>query len=88
MTDRRIDSGLLARRAIKNALSSVRGLYGKLRREVIHGKDRIRRRSCVNETQPELTAASAMQLDDEELRNLRNENLENELRELAMKMNN
>ncbi|OAD55126.1 hypothetical protein WN48_05557 [Eufriesea mexicana] len=87
MTDRRIDSGLLARRAIKNALSSVRGLYGKLRREVIHGNDRIERQNCVNEMAGRLTAFG-MQLDDEEQRNLRNENLENELRELAMKMNN
>lgn len=85
MTDRRIDSGLLARRAIKNALSAVRGLYGRVRREVIRGNEQIGWQNCVNEI--DLTAFR-MRLDNEELRNLRNENMENELKELAMKMYN
>ena len=86
MTDRRIDSGLFTKRAIKNTLSTVRGLYGKLRREVIHVNDKIMRQSRVNEIGGRMTAFR-MHIDDEELRNLRNENLENELKELAMKMN-
>ena len=85
MTDRRIDSGLLGRRAIKNALSAVRGLYGRVRREVIRGNEQIGWQNCVNEI--DLTAFR-MRLVDEELRNLSNENLENELKELAMKMYN
>ena len=85
MTDRRIDGGLLARRAIKNALSVVRGLYGKLRGEVIHGNGNVDwQHRVVNEIG--LTAFSVRV--DDELRNSRNENLENELKELAMKMNN
>lgn len=85
MTDRRIDSGLLARRAIKNALSAVRGLYGRVRREVIRGNEQIGWKNCVNEID---VTAFRTRPDDEELRNLRNENLENELKELAMKMYN
>ncbi|CAD1480117.1 unnamed protein product [Heterotrigona itama] len=89
MTDRRIDGGLLARRAIKNALSIVRRFYGKLRGgEVIHGNGNRNvdwQHRIVNEIG--LTAFS-VPVDDDELRNSRNENLENELRELAMKTNN
>ncbi|KOC61044.1 hypothetical protein WH47_04309 [Habropoda laboriosa] len=69
-----------ARRAVKNALSSVRGLYGKLRREVTHGYEMI-------EAGGKRTTLR-MQMADEELWNLRNENLENELKELAMKRDN
>lgn len=86
MTDRRMDSGLLSRRTVKNALTSVRGLYGKLRREVARGYDKIDRQNRINEMGVKLTSAR-MQLDEEELWNLRNENLENELKELAMKIN-
>ncbi|KAK1129454.1 hypothetical protein K0M31_019181 [Melipona bicolor] len=85
MTDRRIDGGLLlARRAIKNALSIVRELYGKLRGgKVIHGKENVDwQNRVVNEIG--LTADD----DDDELRNSRNENLENELKELTMKTDN
>ncbi|KAK9302638.1 hypothetical protein QLX08_005499 [Tetragonisca angustula] len=86
MTDRRIDGGLLARRAIKNVLSIVRELYGKLRGEVIHGKENIDwQNRVVNKIG---LTAFGVRVDDDELRNSRNENLENELKELAMKMNN
>lgn len=81
MTDRRIDSALFTRRAVKYALSSVRRLCGRIRR----ADHKIERQNRVNETGDKLTARR-MQLDDEELRNLRNENLENEFRELATKI--
>lgn len=85
MTDRRIDSAPLTRRAVKNALSSVRRLCGRLGRGVVRKDDRIERQNLVNEIGIRLTAAR-MQLDEEELWNSNNENLENELRELAAKI--
>ncbi|KZC14549.1 hypothetical protein WN55_07282 [Dufourea novaeangliae] len=85
MTDRRIEGALLTRRAVKNALSSVRRLCGRLHRGVRCRDDMIERQNRVNETGGRLTTLR-MHLDEEELRNLRNENLENELREVATKI--
>ncbi|KAG7210940.1 hypothetical protein KM043_016314 [Ampulex compressa] len=80
-TKMRIGSASSCQRVVKKTLLILRCWCAKVRRE-IEPEEGTHREDRLDET---VNVASVMRLEDEEFWNLTNENLENELRELAVR---